>query len=347
EAMDAKFDPDRDTPRAIATEFEKHFSVGTYLAHQGQKFTQRFDANSYVAISLAMDRFDLGRTRDELMGTFRGADADFLLVSFSSDWLFTPRQSRDVVNALAALGRRVAYAEITTDAGHDAFLLPNEIAQYGPLVAARLGDTNDAAPGLRRDDELVLELIPPGASVLDLGCGGGRLLRTLKDRGHDRLVGVEVAQQKIIEAVGRGLDVIDYDLNRGLPAFTDGQFDLVVLSATLQAVEHVERLFDEMLRVGRRVILSFPNFAYRRLREDYVVRGRSPKAPGEYGFEWYNTPNRRFPSLADVEDLCAAKGATIHHAVYLDTQTDSRVPSAADGGDPNRDADTAVLVISR
>ncbi|MEL7087159.1 MAG: homoserine O-acetyltransferase, partial [Planctomycetota bacterium] len=346
EAMDAKFDPDRNRPRDLATAFEKRFSVGSYLAHQGQKFTERFDANSYVTISMAMDLFDLGRSRDELIENFRGSACDFLVTSFSSDWLFTPQQSRDVVNALTALDRPVTYAEITSDAGHDAFLLPDEIDKYGPLVAAKLGRINADPPTLRRDDELVLDLIPTGASVCDLGCGSGRLLATLKQRGHDHLIGVEVAQEKIIAAAGRGLDVIDYDLNRGLPAFTDDQFDVVVLSATLQAVQNVETLFDEMLRVGRRVVLSFPNFAYRALRDDYVERGRSPKAPGEFAHEWYNTPNRRFPSLADVEDLCRAKGATIHDAVYLDSPTGQRV-APAPAGHPNLDADTAVLVISR
>ena len=347
EAMDAKFDPDRHDPRKLSTAFEERFSVGSYLAHQGKKFTERFDANSYVAISLAMDLFDLGRTRDALMETFRGSRCDFLVTSFSSDWLFTPQQSRDIVNALTALDRSVTYAEITSGAGHDAFLLPHEIGKYGPLIAAKLGQTNDDAPSLRRDDELVLDLIPRDASVLDLGCGSGRLLAALRQRvGGAHLMGVEVAQDKIIAAAARGLDIIDYDLNRGLPAFTDDQFDVVVLSATLQAVENVETLFDEMLRVGKRVILSFPNFAYRALRQDYVERGRSPKAPGEYDHEWYNTPNRRFPSIADVEDLCSAKGATIHDAVYLDTTNNRRIPPSP-GGNPNLDADTAVLVISR
>ena len=347
EAMDAKFDPDRLDPRDIRTEFEKRFSVGSYLAHQGKKFTQRFDANSYVTISMAMDLFDLGKTRDALIERFRGSSCDFLVISFSSDWLFTPKQSREIVNALTALDRSVTYAEITIQAGHDAFLLPGEIAQYGPLVAAKLGKTDDTAPVMRSDDELVLRLIPQDASVLDLGCGSGRLLAALRRRGGaQHLMGVEVTQDKIIAAAARGLDIIDYDLNRGLPAFTDRQFDFVVLSATLQAVENVETLFDEMLRVGKKVILSFPNFAYKALREDYVQRGRSPKAPGEYDYEWYNTPNRRFPSIADVEDLCRDKGATIHDAVYLDSQANRKVPGPP-AGNPNEEADTAVLVISR
>jgi homoserine O-acetyltransferase len=347
EAMDAKFDPDRFKPRDINTAFEKRFSVGSYLAHQGEKFTQRFDANSYVAISLALDRFDLGRTHEHLIEAFSPSTCDYLVTSFSSDWLFTPAQSRQIVDALTSLGRSVTYAEITTPAGHDAFLLPDEIAQYAPLVAAKLGQTDESSPALRDDDELVLDLIPQNTSVLDLGCGSGRLLAALKQRGGmKRLMGIEVAQEKIIAAAKRGLDVIDHDLNAGLTAFSDKQFDVIVLSATLQAVANVEMLFEEMLRVGRQVIISFPNFAYRKLREDYVQRGRSPKAPGNYGYEWYNTPNRRFPSIADVQDLCEAKGVILHEAIYLDSETNTRI-AMPPHGNPNEDADTAILLMSR
>ena len=343
EAMDAKFDPDRHDPRKLATDFEQLFSVGSYLAHQGQKFTERFDANSYNTISMAMDLFDLGNSHSKLVETFRNASCDFLVVSFSSDWLFPPRQSRDIVDALIDLEKHVTYAEISTPSGHDGFLLKHELSQFGPLVSAKLGQTINRSSVLRPDDEWILELIPAEASVLDLGCGSGELLASLRELDHTNLVGIEVQQQKIIEAASRGLEVIDYDLNKGLPGFADQQFDFVVLSATLQAVENISTLFDEMLRVGKRVIVSFPNFAYRVLREDYVQRGRSPKASGQYGYEWYDTPNRRFPSIADVEDLCREKQATIHEAVYLDNSEGRRVwPD----DDPNSNADTAILVFS-
>tara|TARA_R110002049_G_scaffold4601_4_gene31837 strand:+ start:62957 stop:64711 length:1755 start_codon:yes stop_codon:yes gene_type:complete len=344
EAMDEKFDPDRHDPRQIASAFEQRFSVGSYLAHQGQKFTTRFDANSYVTLSMAMDLVDLGSNRLALMETFDESDCQFLLVSFSSDWLFTPQQSRDIVNALSALDKSVTYAEITSPAGHDAFLLDQEISQYGPLVKARLGDVDDSQPEIKSAEEQILQLIPPGASVLDLGCGSGRLLAALRARGHHRLVGGEVAQEKILAAAARGLDVIDYDLNEGLPAFIDNQFDVVVFSATLQAVSNVEEILDEMLRVGKRVIISFPNFAYKALREDYVARGRSPRAPGAFDFDWYNTPNRRFPSIADVTELCQIKGVTIHQAVYIDSTSAKTI---APSDDPNLNADTAILLISR
>jgi homoserine O-acetyltransferase len=343
EAMEAKFGADRHDPREIATVFEQRFSIGSYLAHQGQKFTTRFDANSYVTLTMAMDLFDLGANRLQLMETFNDADCEFLVVSFSSDWLFTPNQSRDIVNALTALDKPVTYAEITSPHGHDAFLIAEDIDQYAPLVGARLGDIDQTPESISQVEELIIAEIPPSASVLDLGCGDGHLLAALKRRGHQKLVGVEVAQDRIVQTGRRGLNIIDYDLNDGLPAFIDNQFDVVVLSATLQAVANVETLFQEMVRVGRRIIVSFPNFAYRKLREAYVVGGRSPKAPGEFGYEWYNTPNRRFPSIADVHDLCREKSLRLEKEIYFDIAGGKQI--AADD-DPNLNADTAVLVIS-
>lgn len=344
EAMEEKFDPDRHDPRQIASAFEQRFSVGSYLAHQGQKFTSRFDANSYVTLSMAMDLLDLGSNRLALMETFDDSDCEFVLVSFSSDWLFTPQQSTDIVNALTALDKSVTYAEITSDAGHDAFLIDRDVQQYGPLIEARLGKPDTSIPTLSLAEQHLLDLIPGDASVLDLGCGSGRLLSALRDRGNSRLMGVEVAQVKILSAANIGLNVIDYDLNKGLPAFIDQQFDVVVLNATLQAVENVEMLLEEMLRVGRHVYVSFPNFAYRALRDDYVARGRSPKAPGEFSHDWYNTPNRRFPSIADVTDLCASRGISILNSLYFD----SAVNQIVDADDmPNLNADTAILVLGR
>ncbi len=352
ESMEQKFNADRHDPREIASVFEQRFSIGSYLAHQGEKFTTRFDANSYVTLTMAMDLYDLGANRLQLMETFDESDCEFLVVSFSSDWLFTSDQSRDIVNALAALDKPVTYAEITTPRGHDSFLVAEDIRQYAPLVQARLGDIDTAAAKISDVEQRILVEIPEGASVLDLGCGDGHLLAALRCRGnerrqgqrngHDKLVGVEVAQDNLVRTGRRGIHVIDYDLNDGLPAFIDKQFDVVVLSATLQAVANIERLFHEMIRVGKRIIVSFPNFAYRELRLDYVVRGRPPKAPGEFGFEWYNTPNRRFPSIADVQDLCREKSLRIEKAIYFDA---SKGIEIAAHDDPNLNADTAVMII--
>lgn len=344
DAMEGKFELDRHDPRKIASDFEQKFSVGSYLAHQGQKFTDRFDANSYVTLSMAMDLFDLGSTRLELMESFDECTCDFLIVSFSSDWLFTPTQSRQIVSALTALDKPVSYAEITTDAGHDAFLIDADVAQYAPLISARLSVPSFSPPQVNTTERLILELIHQDASVLDLGCGNGDLLSALRDRGHSRLVGIEVAQHGIHAAAARGLNVIDYDLNEGLPAFIDQQFDYVVLSHTLQVVENIDSLVTEMLRVGKRIIIAFSNFAHRALRADYVQRGRSPRAPGLYDHQWYDTPNRRFPSIADVKDLCLAKGVQIENAIYLESETGRRINEEED---PNLNADMAIFAIRR
>jgi len=349
EAMDAKFDPDRHKPRDVETAFEKRFSVGSYLAHQGQKFVERFDANSYITISMAMDLYDLGRTLEQKHETFRPATCDFLVVSFSSDWLFPPGQSRDMVQALTDLGKSVTYCEIPTDAGHDAFLLDEEMNLYGPLVAAKLGRVHDEPIEQRHDDDLILSLIPDNASVLDLGCGDGDLLARLRDRHvgpTPRLCGVEVNQRRIINTARRGLDVIDYDLNVGLPGFVDQSFDVVTLSATLQNLDNVEQVIDEMLRVGKQAIVSFPNFAYHELRDMFAKFGRLPKAPGQYAYDWYNTPNRRFPSITDFDAFCQTKQITVQRAIHLHSKTNTQIQPAP-MGDPNRDADTAVYVLSR
>jgi homoserine O-acetyltransferase len=343
ESMEKKFNADRHDPREIATIFEQRFSIGSYLAHQGEKFTTRFDANSYVTLTMAMDLYDLGSDRLQLMETFNDAECEFLIVSFSSDWLFTTEQSHDIVNAITALDKPVTYVEITTPHGHDSFLIDEDIRKYAPLIRARVGGVDETVDQISEVEQLILGEIPSNASVLDLGCGDGHLLAELKRRGHQKLVGVEVAQDNILKAGCRGLNIIDYDLNNGLPAFIDYQFDIVVLSATLQAVANVEMLFEEMVRVGRRVIVSFPNFAYRTLREAYAVGGRSPKAPGEFAFEWYDTPNRRFPSIADVHDLCREKSLRLEKEIYFDASSGKRIDA---DNDPNLNADTAVLVIS-
>jgi len=357
EAMTEKFEATRLEPRNVATEFEKTFSVGSYLGYQGTKFVERFDANSYVTLSLAMDLFDLGGTPETLAQTFSSSKCRWLVVSFSSDWLFPPDQSRDIVNALVANKAPVSYCEVRSAGGHDAFLLPNEFPIYGGMMRSWLtnlaelaGEStpNEEAPGPtsifrqhRLDYDLITELIPPHASVMDLGCGAGGLLARLQGRGHPRLVGVELDERSILTCVSRGLDVIQADLNQGL-AFANGEFDCVVLSQTLQAVYDVERVLLEIIRVGRTCIVSMPNFGFAPLRRMLAEQGRAPKAPGVLNNDWYNTPNIRFFTIADFEEFCREKQLRIHRRVALDTEAQREVLE-----DPNLNADLAIFVISK
>lgn len=360
EGMDEKFDADRNKPRDVSTDFEKEFSVGSYLAHQGDRFVERFDANSYLMLSMAMDLFDLGSDHDKLAATFAKATCDWLIVSFSSDWLFPPSQSSQVVGALVANDATVSYMEVTTEGGHDAFLLEPEIARMGRAIRARLKQHKAGDPdqqqwadntaiaetsiyaSQRLDYDTIIQLIAPGASVLDLGCGQGGLLAQLKERGHEKITGIEVVEADILTSMQRGLSVIDHDLNTGLSLFGDGQYDVVVLSQTLQAVDNVVGLIREMLRVGRRAIISFPNFAYQPLRDMFFKQGKLPKAPGGYDFDWYDTPNRRFPTILDFDELCQEQALRVDQAVYLDASKGAIVHD-----DPNRYADTAVYVLGR
>ena len=344
EAMTRKFDLDRHAPRDMVTDFEKRFSVGSYLAYQGEQFVGRFDANSYVSVTLAMDNFDMGDTREKRLDAFRSAECDWLVISFSSDWLFPPGQSRELVSMMTTLGQPVSYCEIETDGGHDSFLLPDDIAAFSPLVAAKLGAPKPHPPRKSAEDDRIFDLIPEGSSVLDLGCGEGDLLGRLKERGAPLLCGVEVSTALIAATMQQGVEAIDYDLNVGLPEFDDGRFDYVVLSSTLQVVPNVERLLEDALRVGRRAVVGFTNFAHRTLREMFGLEGRAPKAPGSYSYEWYNTPNRRFPSIRDMLELCEKMGVTVERARYYD-DTEGRV--IGDDEDPNLAAETALLVLSK
>jgi len=359
EAMDQKFDADRLHPRDVAIQFEKKFSVGSYLGYQGSKFVERFDANSYVTLSLAMDLFDMGGESRKLAEAFRPARCRWLVVSFTSDWLFPPEQSRDIVDALIANGAPVSYCNVQSGCGHDAFLLPNEIAVYGEMMRAFLDNlrpTDNSAAVFadgphgptsifhqhRLDYERIVELVPGGASVLDLGCGFGGLLHRIRQKKPRRLVGVELDEGKILRCVRRGLDVIQADLNKGLGAFGTGEFDCVILSQTLQAVQDVEGLLTEMLRIGRTCIVSIPNFAYHRLRKMLVEQGRAPKSGGVLRYEWYNTPNTRFFTIADFEDFCRDRGIQVEHRIALDTEAEKEIFE-----DPNLNADLAIFVISR
>jgi homoserine O-acetyltransferase len=192
------------------------------------------------------------------------------------------------------------------------------------------------------DYESILELIPDDASVLDLGCGTGGLMLQLRQRGHRHLTGIELDELAVVECVRYGLDVLQADLNDGLSIFADGQFDVVALSQTLQTIIDVRRVIKEMLRVGRRAIVSFPNLGYHKLRRQLADEGRAPLVSLGGGSRWYDTLNVRFLTIADFDEFCRDEGLHIHDRVFLDTQARHRVTD-----DPNLNADLAIVVLSR
>lgn len=371
ESMMRKFDVDRDAARPIDSEFETNFSVGSYLAYQGARFNDRFDANSYIAMTRACDLMNYGDSVEEIAERLDAATCRWLVMSFSSDWLLPPFQSKMIVDALIARKKSVSYCEIQSDCGHDAFLLPNQLSTYGGLMETFLGNLHDAlcaeetaspdaknaeipetalprtdAGGSldgRLDFESILQLIPKHASVLDLGCGNGDLLARLRKRsGKSRLLGIENSERAIQKCVSRGLDVIYKDLNHGLANFYDRQFEYVVLSQTLQTIMDVERLLEEMLRVGHRGIVSFPNAAYLPWRTRLFEEGRMPEIGCDEPSRWYETQNVRFLTIADFQVYCQRKGYSILRQVALNTETGKEVMEH-----PNDNATMAIMVLSR
>jgi homoserine O-acetyltransferase len=168
------------------------------------------------------------------------------------------------------------------------------------------------------------------------------LLARLKPLNPRRLVGLDLSADKILASLQRGLDVIHADLNEGLAAFGDGEFDCVVLSQTLQAVQKVDEVIGDMLRVGRRCIVSFPNLAHAPLRKMLAEEGRAPRGPNQLSEEWHSTRNIRFLTISDFEDYCHNRRIHVERRIALDTGSGNEVFD-----DPNLNADLAIFVISK
>lgn len=161
----------------------------------------------------------------------------------------------------------------------------------------------------RPDFAAIAAWIPKGASVLDLGCGDGSLLRYLNETRAVRGYGVEINDLDIVSCIANGVNAIQNDLESGLSDFEDGSFDFVILSQTLQATRHTEALIREMLRVGREGIVSFPNFGYWKNRLN-VLRGNMPVS-SELPYQWFDTPNVHLCTLRDFEKFCRDHQVTV------------------------------------
>ena len=161
----------------------------------------------------------------------------------------------------------------------------------------------------RPDFAAIAAWLPQGATVLDLGCGDGSLLRYLTDTRKARGYGVEISDRNIVTCIQNGVNVIQNNLESGLSSFESNAFDFVILSQTLQAMHHTEALMKEIVRVGREGIVSFPNFGYWKNRLD-VLRGNMPVSE-DLPYQWYDTPNVHLCTLHDFENFCHSQHVTI------------------------------------
>jgi methionine biosynthesis protein MetW len=170
---------------------------------------------------------------------------------------------------------------------------------------------------MRADLELIQDWIAPGSRVLDLGCGSGELLASLRDHKQVSGYGLEIDPDNIARCIELGVNVIEQDLDKGLSNFASASFDVVVMTQALQAVHYPDLLLKEMLRVGRECIITLPNFGHWRCRWYLATKGRMPVS--EFmPYTWYNTPNIHFCTFEDFENLCRALNIEVRERLAVD-----------------------------
>lgn len=162
----------------------------------------------------------------------------------------------------------------------------------------------------------VATLVPPASTVLDLGCGDGSLLQLLARERGCRGQGIEISSDAVVSCVSKGLQVIQGDVERGLAGHPDHSFDVVILNQSVQELRQVDAVLLDALRVGRRVVVGFPNFAHWGVRVQVFFSGRTPVTPG-LPFAWFETPNLHFFSLKDFEQWCRLRGVRVVGRLFL------------------------------
>jgi methionine biosynthesis protein MetW len=197
---------------------------------------------------------------------------------------------------------------------------------------------------MRPDLDVISSLIDPGSRVLDLGCGDGSLLDHLIHEKGCRGYGMEISAEGVRACIARGVPVVEGDIDQGLGDVDNDAFDVVVLSQTLQATHRPTVAIDEMMRVGRVGIVSFPNFAHWPLRRQLLLRGRMPKS-NVLPFEWHDTPNIHLCTIGDFEDLARRRGLDIAQRILLARHGGTAAPRAERR--PNFLAAGAVYVLRR
>ena len=191
----------------------------------------------------------------------------------------------------------------------------------------------------RRDYAIIGEIVEPGSKVLDLGCGEGELLQWLAENKGVDARGVEIEGAKVQRAIARGVSVYQGDIDQGLADYPDQAFDYVILSQTLQETRHPLQVLREMLRVGRRAIVAFPNFGHWQVRLSMLTSGRAPKTR-LFPYEWHASPNIHILTIDDFEQLARQEGLTVERRYFL--TSDRRVTSLA-----NLRAEVAVYLVRR
>ena len=178
--------------------------------------------------------------------------------------------------------------------------------------------TNPKSPLGRVDHVLIAEMVEPGSRVLDVGCGDGALLQLLSDTKAVDGRGVELSRDRVNACVKRGLSVIQGDADRDLDDYPDQAFDYAILSLTIQATRKPKDVLQNLMRIGRRAIVSFPNFGHWRVRTSLLMSGRMPQTPN-LPDTWYASPNAHLCTIKDFDDLCDVVDAMVEEAVAFNS----------------------------
>jgi methionine biosynthesis protein MetW len=196
---------------------------------------------------------------------------------------------------------------------------------------------------MRQDLTHIQQWIAPGSRVLDLGCGTGEFLSQLQNERQVEGLGLEIDRDNINTAISAGLNIVEQDLDGGLDNFRDSSFDTVVMAHALQAVRQPHLVLEEMLRIGRECIVTFPNFGQWRCRLYLGTRGRMPVSKF-MPHTWYDTPNIHFCTVRDFENLCTERGIRILHRDMVGPDSSGHRLATVW---PNLFATTAIYHISR
>ncbi len=168
----------------------------------------------------------------------------------------------------------------------------------------------------RSDYAIMSEIVEPGTKVLDLGCGEGELLEWLAANKGVQGRGVEISGAKVQRAIGRGVSVYQGDIDEGLADYPDQAFDYVILSQTLQEMLFPRHVLQEMLRVGRRVIVAFPNFGHWTVRASLLMSGRAPRTR-LFPYAWYESPNLHFLTVQDFEEMVTLENLVVERRYFV------------------------------
>ena len=336
--------------QAYATPFDMNIPLESYLRYQGAKFVERFDANSYLQIAHATDTFDLESEYGSLEKAFEGIHADVLNINLSSDWLFPPDESRKITTAFLNTKKNITSLEYDTAFGHDGFLIEGN--KLGKSIGRFLNVSNSKSKTSNIStifsDGVALKLlqnfIKENDRILDLGCGDGSLLATLKAQKNVQGIGIEKDETCILSCIHKDVPVLQKDLDKGLNDIAENSFDLAILNRTLQEMRDPLGLLQEILRVAKYVAITFPNFGNWSVRSALLFRGRMPKSK-ELPYEWYNTPNIHLFTLRDFTRLCEKQGLKIEKMVIDNDDALSKGLTAI--GLKNLGAERVLAIISK